>query len=138
MLFRSKNADPALASDVNQGDGDTNFRERGLISSRFDLLSELEASYKDFGLRVSGAAWNDVVYLRGNQNNTTNAFGPGTSAVNSTEVSGPNQFTPYARDVHGRKVEFLDAFVSGKLDLGGHAATLRLGQHTVVWGESLF
>lgn len=136
--YRLKDADPVLAGDVNQGDGDTNFRPRGLTSNRVDLLSELEGNYRQFGLRVSGAAWYDSVYSRSNRNNTAGAFGPGTSAVNSTEIAAATDFTPYTRKVHGRKAEVLDAFVSGRFDLGGHAATLRVGQHTVVWGETLF
>jgi hypothetical protein len=136
--YRLRDADPALASDPNQGDGDTNFRQRGLISNRLDLLSEVEGSFGAVGARVSGAAWYDTVYNRGNQNNTGGLFGPGTSLVNSTEVANANEFTPYTRATHGRKGELLDAFVSTKLDLGGHATTVRLGQHTVVWGETLF
>lgn len=131
-------ADPALASDVNLGDGDTNFRNKGLVSSRFDLLSELEGNYRGTGFRLSGAAWNDSRYLRANANNTAGAFGPGTHAVNSTEISAANQFSPYTRKTHGRDAELLDAFVSTRFDLDGHAATVRLGQHTVVWGESVF
>jgi hypothetical protein len=136
--YRLKNADPTLAGDVNLGDGDTNFGQRGLISNRLDLLSEAEATYKNFGLRLSGAGWYDAAYNRANSNNTSGAFGPGTSAVNSTEITSPTQFTPYTREVHGRKLEMLDAFVSAKMDIADHAATVRLGQHTVVWGESLF
>lgn len=136
--YRLHDADAALASDVNLGDGDTNFQRHGLISSRFDLLSELEGIYKNVGFRVSGAAWQDARYLRANANNTAGAFGPGTSAVNSTEISAPNQFSPYTRTTHGRDTELLDAFVSTKFDVAGHASTVRLGQHTVVWGESLF
>jgi hypothetical protein len=135
---RLKDADPALTNDPNQGDGDTNFRQKGLISSRFDLLSEIDAKYENFGLRLSGAAWSDAIYLRPNRNNTAGAFGPGTSAVNSSEISDPTQFTPYTRKTHGRNAEVLDAFVSAKLDLGGHAATVRLGQLTQLWGETLF
>jgi hypothetical protein len=135
---RLNDADPALAADPNQGDGDTNFRQAGLISSRWDLLSEVEATYKGLGLRVSAAAWQDALYLRENRNNTAGAFGPGTSAVNVSSLAAPNQFSQEARKVHGRNAEVLDAFVSGRLDIGGTPLTLRLGQHTVVWGESLF
>ncbi len=135
---RLQDADAALASDPNQGDGDTNFRKAGLISSRVDWLSELEAKYHGFGLRLSAAAWRDAVYLRGNRNNTAGVFGPGTSAVNSSQISSPTQFTPYVRKNHGRNAEVLDAFVSTRFELGGSAATVRLGQHTLQWGESLF
>lgn len=135
---RLHDADPALAGDPNQGDGDTNFRKSGLVSSRLDWLSELEAKYQGFGLRLSAAAWRDAVYLRDNHNNTAGVFGPGTSAVNSSEIASPTQFTPYVRKTHGRNEEVLDAFVSTRFELGGAAATVRLGQHTLQWGESLF
>lgn len=136
--YRLHDADSKLTSDVNQGDGDSNFRKRGLISNRIDLLSELEGSYKQFGFRVSGAGWYDTVYNRSNDNNTAGAFGPGTSAVNSTEISKPSEFTSYTRDTNGRNAELLDAFVSQRFDVAGHAATIRFGQHSLVWGESLF
>ncbi|MCK6401315.1 MAG: DUF1302 domain-containing protein [Sphaerotilus natans subsp. sulfidivorans] len=135
---RLSDADPALAGDPNQGDGDTNFRKAGLVSSRLDWLSEMEAKYKGFGLRVSGAAWRDGAYLRSNRNDTAGAFGPGTSAVNSSEIAAPTQFTPYVRKTHGRNGEILDAFVSAGFELGGKTGTVRLGQHTLQWGESLF
>jgi len=133
---RLHDADPVLAGDANLSDGDNNFASKGLVSSRFDLLSELEASSGAFGMRISGAAWYDSVYTRTNRN-------AAPLPVNSTEVilagaSAPNEFNAYTRKTHGRKAEFLDAFVSGRFDLGGHAATVRLGQHTVVWGETLF
>jgi hypothetical protein len=38
----------------------------------------------------------------------------------------------------GRKAELLDAFVFGKFQLGDKPATVRLGRHTLLWGESLF
>src|SRR4051812_40773098 len=49
----------------NEDDGDHNFR-KGLISSRFDLLGELDVTGPHFGGRVSGTAWHDSVYLRNN------------------------------------------------------------------------
>ncbi len=136
--YRLHDADSKLSSDVNLGDGDSNFRKSGLISNRIDLLSELEGSYKQYGFRLSGAGWYDTVYNRSNDNNTAGAFGPGTSAVNSNEISKPTEFTPYTRDTNGRDAELLDAFVTDRFDLGGHAATVRFGQHSLIWGESLF
>lgn len=71
--FRVRSVDPKVADDsigpqANTNDGDQNFG-KGLISNRLDLLSEFEFRYrKDFGFRVSGAAWYDDVYNRGNDN----------------------------------------------------------------------
>ena len=71
--YRLKNPSPALTQlhiavdpgTVNEDDGDHNFHS-GLISSRFDLLAELDVSGPRFGGPLSGSAWHDAVYLRGN------------------------------------------------------------------------
>ncbi len=113
-------------NNANQDDGDNNFN-RGLVSNRIDLLSEVDLSYRNWGARVSGAAWYDTVYSH-NTNNTS-----GTS--NHIPAS---EFPDETRKLMGRKAEFLDAFVFGRFDLGERTASVRLGRHTLLWGESLF
>ena len=114
------------ANNLNQDDGDNNF-SRGIVSNRLDLLSELDASYGNVGGRLSAAAWYDAYYNRGNQNTSFTAnHAPG------------NEFPTETRDIMGRKAELLDAFVFGKFQLGDRPATVRLGRHTLLWGESLF
>lgn len=135
---RLKDADSRLTSNVNEGDGDTNFRKAGWISNRLDLLSEIEGHYKDTGIRLSGAAWFDTIYNRRNQNNTAGAFGAGTNAVNTASGNDADKFSSYTSRVNGNNIELLDAFVSQKFDVAGHAATVRVGQHSVTWGETLF
>jgi len=113
-------------NNSNQDDGDNNFT-RGLISNRLDLFTELDASYGNVGGRLSGAAWYDAYYNRGNQN------------VSATANHVPrNEFPSETRDIMGRKAELLDAFVFGKFQLGDTPVTARLGRHTLLWGESLF
>jgi len=113
-------------NNINQDDGDNNFT-RGLISNRLDLFSELDASYRNVGGRISAAAWYDAVYNRDNQNASTT----------SNHVPS-NEFASETHDLMGRKAELLDAFVFGKFQLGDNPVTARLGRHTVLWGESLF
>jgi hypothetical protein len=145
LVYRTQKADPALVDSfrllvpgvpasafpqgLNLNAGNDNFRDRGVVSKRLDLLSELDAVYrKDFGLRLSGAAWYDGAY-RG----TTQATDP------MNGQSPMNAFTPGTRDLAGRKAEVLDAFVFGSWDLGpGRRLSLRLGQHALQYGESLF
>lgn len=132
--MRLKEANPALLGNPNSDDGDRNFRKGGLISSRFDLFSELDVVYeKRMGFRLSGAAWNDSVYLRSN----VNPGFAGGAVPNQTSVPY-NEFTRKTRDVHGRDAELLDAFVFGKFDLAGHSTTFRAGRHSLLWGESVF
>lgn len=133
--YRLKNPDQSVAGSpenlqVNVNDGDNNFR-RGFTSKRFDLLSEFEVKYKrDFGVRVSGAAWYDEVYNRKNDN-------PGTFGVNSRSAKY-NNFTTQTEKLHGRKAEFLDAFVWGNVDVGEKSVNLKAGRFTQLYGESLF
>jgi hypothetical protein len=120
----------ANRNTINLDDGDRNF-DKGLISNRFDLLSEADLSFKNnFGARVSAAAWYDTVYNRDNSNDA-----PGR--VNQTSVPF-NEFTDDTRRLHGRKAEFLDAFVFANGDIAGRPANVRLGRHTLLYGETLF
>lgn len=126
--FRVHDQKSKLISDPNADDGDRNFN-KGLISNRFDLFSELGMSYQDFGFRLSGAAWYDDVYNKSNDNGS-----PATVNHN-----GPyDHFSSETKDLAGHKAELLDAFVYGKGDIGGHQASFRLGKHTLLWGQSLF
>ncbi|MES2262648.1 MAG: DUF1302 domain-containing protein [Pseudomonadota bacterium] len=127
--FRLKERAAGLLVDANMDDGDRNFG-KGLISNRVDLLSELDLAYRNSGLRVTGAAWYDTVYNRDNDHDS-----PASASQAST---GYRQFTSATRDLHGRKAELLDAFVYTRADLGGMPASVRLGRHTVLYGESLF
>lgn len=126
---RVKEPSDKLTATVNEDDGDRNF-DRGLISNRVDLFSEADVSYKGFGARVSGAGWYDTVYNRSNDND---------SPATANSISVPfDEFTSDTETLHGRKAELLDAFVFGRFDLGESKATFRIGQHTLLWGESLF
>jgi hypothetical protein len=127
--YRLKDQSDTLIADANYDDGDRNF-DKGLVSNRFDWLSELEASLPFGGIRVSGATWYDFVYNSSNDNDS-----PLTN--NSTSVDH-DEFTDDTRDLHGRDVELLDAFAYGNLDLGNVGLTLRGGRFTQVYGETLF
>lgn len=127
--WRVKGQDAGLVDQVNANDGNLNF-DRGLISNRLDLLSELDVVYRNFGLRLSGAAWYDSVYMGHNDR-------PNDGTGNPVSVDY-DEFTSRARRIHGRRAELLDAFVFGRFDLADKPTTVRLGRHGQVWGESLF
>ena len=128
--WRVKNQSDKLTqgqTSLNLDDGDRNF-DKGLISSRLDLLSEFDISYQNVGARVSGAAWYDDVYNKETDNNAPDR-------INS--FSG-DSFPGDTRELHGRKAELLDAFIYGKGEMGGKAISGRIGQYAMQWGESLF
>jgi hypothetical protein len=149
--IRTEKADPALTDSFRQvptgapppapatfpfpqalnfNAGDQNFRKRGVVSQRLDLLSELDAVYKgDFGLRLSAAAW----YDRKLHQTTETVDDP---TIGQTPY---NQFPARTRKLAGEKAELLDAFVFGgwRFD-NGPKLTARLGRHALQYGESLF
>lgn len=121
--------DASTLSGANTDDGDRNFAT-GLISNRLDLLTEMDASYKHFGARVSAAGWYDTVYHQHNDNNSPDS---------ANALSVPyNQFTKDTRDIMGQYFELLDGFVYGKGQFGDMPVSFRLGKHTLLYGESLF
>jgi hypothetical protein len=131
--WRVRRQDPALLVNANSDDGDRNF-DRGLVSSRLDLFSELDLTWqKRLGARFSGAGNYDAVY---NTRNDNPGF-PGGAFPNQTSVRA-DEFTAATRKVHGRHAEVLDAFVFGKAELGDTMLSARAGRHALVWGESLF
>lgn len=128
---------------VNEDDGNNNFR-KGLISKRLDLLTEFDISGPNYGARLSGTAWYDGAYLGRTDYQGTplfaagNPLGPVVPTVNNLPTQGIDEFLPATRRQHGRDAELLDAFFYVKGEVGGMQTNLRVGKHTLQWGESLF
>ncbi len=144
-LYRLHGADPLLVNStrllvpgvaasafpqaLNFNAGDDNFRNKGWVSKRVDLLSEFDAVYRrEFGLRLSAAGWYDQ------------AYDGRTDAADVLNGQAPYHALPAAtRKLAGRKAEMLDAFLFGGWELSpGHKLSVRLGQHALVYGETLF
>jgi hypothetical protein len=109
------------------GDGDRNF-SKGIASRRIDLLSEFDITKNNSGARISAEAWYDDVYNNSNSNST------GQSHNLST---GANQFNSDTRTAVGNNAKLMDAFVYTKGEIGDMPASIRLGRHTVIYGETL-
>jgi hypothetical protein len=115
---------------LNFNAGDQNFQNTGIVSTRFDLLSEFDAVWRrDHGLRLSAAAWYDDKLHRK------------TDADNNPTIGQTpfDEFPEKTKKIAGRKGELLDAFVFGgwRFD-NGMKLTTRLGRHALQYGESLF
>ncbi|WP_434765938.1 DUF1302 domain-containing protein [Pseudomonas triticicola] len=130
--WRTQNPSSKLSEGqvaLNQDDGDRAFN-KGLISNRTDILSELDLSYQDFGARLSGAGWYDTEYQGNNDNND-----PARANARSVDY---DEFTDDTRHLHGGDAEILDAFVYWNGELADRATSVRAGRHGLIWGESLF
>lgn len=119
----------ALISDFNADDGNRNFGT-GLISNRLDILSEFSLSVGAAGLEVSGAAWYDDIYNRGTDNDSPATYNSSSAAY--------NHFPDAVEKLHGRDADLLDAYVYAGGEIYDVPVFIRVGRHTLLWGESLF
>jgi hypothetical protein len=135
---RAQGQDPNILNNSSYDDSDSKFKRGDIVTNRFDLLSEFDLIYKkSSGMRLSGAAWYDDAYHSSqvftNPVFTVPGFGDTSSAYPG------NTYTDYTKRWNrGPSGEILDAFVFSKFDLGSVPVNVKLGQHTIYWGESLF
>lgn len=129
--WRLQDQDAELVADPNLDDGDRNFDQGEMIFNRADLFTEFDVDYNGTGLRVSGAAWYDQVYNSSNDNDSP-------QTVNSYTVPY-NEFTDETQELHGKDAEIRDAFVYSDFNVTDEMwGVVRAGQHSLLYGESLF
>jgi len=130
---RTESRDNKIGNDVIADEGDYSFDKGDAVAKRVDLLTELDIVYKSrYGMRVSAAGWNDGAYGSDSKSNPNLPFRNIPSYVG-------NHYTNYVQRFYaGPSGELLDAFVFGTFDLGDVPLSLKAGQHTIYWGESLF
>ncbi len=110
------------------GDGDYNF-EKGIASSRLDWLTEFDVVHqRNKGFRISGTGWLDSVY-KGNSDNKT-------PFTHNTSVAA-DEFNSETEEAVGEDFRLMDAFAFYKGELGDMPASVRIGRHTVIYGETL-
>ena len=130
---RTESRDNKIGNDVIADEGDYSFDKGDAVAKRVDLLTELDIVYKSrYGMRVSAAGWNDGAYGSDSKSNPNLPFRNIPSYVG-------HEYTNYVQRFYaGPSGELLDAFVFGTFDLGDVPLSLKAGQHTIYWGESLF
>ena len=132
-LYRVQSPSTVLvsgATNENGNDGDANFRH-GIVGNTFEVLPVLDIKDQSFGMHFSGEYFLNTVYLQGNQNNQASTVNPITSSNTS--------FAQQTRTANGQNGRMLDAFVYDSWNFeGGQQFTLKAGQQTLFWGQSLF
>lgn len=127
---------PGGRGDVTVHQSDRKFAKAGdVVTSRLDLLSEFDYVYKEeTGFRISAAGWYDDAYR-----NASAEGDPALLAAGLNSFPNNSQYTnSIKRWNRGPSGEFLDAFVFTKFNMGDVPVNVKLGQHNIYWGESLF
>ncbi|MDX9698239.1 MAG: DUF1302 family protein [Rhodocyclaceae bacterium] len=129
--MRVEERDSKIARSPNADEGDAKFDQGDVITNRLDLLSELDVVYKRrHGMRISAAAWYDMAYNDVDVEKSPHVAGS-TSYFNDTYSSHTKRY------YRGPSGEILDAFVFSSFDVGNSPVNVKLGRHSVVWGEGL-
>jgi hypothetical protein len=117
-------------NNANGNDGDANLR-RGVVNNVFEVLPVLDIKNGQFGMHFSGEYFVNTVYLGTNNNNQTGSVNP--------IVAQETDFASQTRNANGYNGRLLDAFVYNSWNFGsGQEFTLKAGQQTLFWGQSLF
>jgi hypothetical protein len=131
--------DQNILNNANYDNSDSKFDRGSIVTNRIDVLSESDLVYrKRSGLRVSAALWYDQAYHSDAEITANPSFViPGLGDISAAYPD--NRYTGHTKHWNeGPSGEFLDAFVFTGFDLGDVAVNVKLGQHTIYWGESLF
>jgi Protein of unknown function (DUF1302) len=124
--------DRRILASPSYDESDAKFAKGHTVTNRLDLLSEVDLNYAGrFGARVSAAAWYDNAY------DNHGATSPAAGGVIPTSYFGNAYNDKVSRYVNGPSAEFLDAFAWTNFNLGEVPVNVKLGRHTVVWGEGL-
>ncbi|MDM9652822.1 DUF1302 domain-containing protein [Pseudomonas wenzhouensis] len=118
--------------DINTNDGNNNFGT-GLVSEVFKITTDLEASYRNYGVFIRGSAFYDT-QIMDKRNDYGDVYNPGPSQ----NYPKDNSFTRETRHKAGRDAQILDAYVYGNWDIANMPVSGRLGKQVFNWGEGLF
>ncbi|TEL39896.1 DUF1302 family protein [Pseudomonas aeruginosa] len=128
--MRAEGQDQRIMRNPSYDESDGKFDRGDIVTNRVDLLSEIDFSYrKDWGARLSAAAWYDHAY----RDDGVKSRVPGMD----TSYDNNRYSAEVKRYVHGPSGEILDAFVWGNFRLGNALTNVKLGRHTNYWGEGL-
>lgn len=152
---RAEGVNPQVAGNPNFDEGEVRFKRNEAVTSRIDWLPEVDILYKQkSGFRLSGNAWYDSAYdnrsrtASGNFNNFQDLGAVSNGALSGfAPVSVPygrlgsyvdNEYSERVKRFYHRGAELLDAFAFTRFEAGGTDISVKLGQHAVYWGESLY
>lgn len=127
---RTSSPASAYLNDINNDDATRNFKKGALVNNRASVLGEVRLKHDNVGFLMRGTGFYDDVYRSRNDNNspaTVNKIGPA------------NQFVSETRKRSGQDGRILDFYGYGNWVVGNDQhLSVKLGQHVVAWGESLF
>ncbi|MEC9356369.1 MAG: DUF1302 family protein [Pseudomonadota bacterium] len=130
--WRVEGINDDFANSATYDETETTFDKGDMVLNRIDVISEFDLVYKArHGFRVSASAWYDQAY-----DDKRPRVSP---ALEGTGSYVDDEYSAYTKRYHeGLSGELLDAFLFTGFDVGSTSVSVKAGQHTVFWGDSLF
>ncbi len=127
----------AVENDENSNDGLRSF-DGGFVSKALKLSSTLELKKDNFGLFVRGTAYYDDVLMNGNNKWADNNAADVAKGLGD-ETGTFSGWSDEVKKNQGRGAKLQEAYVYGSHTFsGGEVFTVRAGDQTLNWGETLF
>ncbi len=137
--WRTENRDKGLEANINGNDGNNNFDDGDMTSSKGTVILEVGGSRGDFSFFVRGDALYDYIY----EDNDSSMSRDNYLTYNGGRPQGGGldrgEFPGDTLDEHGTRVRLLDAFfVYNMQPLDDQYASIKAGRQVISWGASRF
>lgn len=129
----------AYAELINANDGDSNFDRGTMVQNKVSTVTEMDLSWRNFGLFARGRAYYDNVYDQNTDINNQNFLTYNNSTNFPNGDTNFKKFPDGTVDEHRDRIEMLDYFLyaSGAV-FDDHLFDIRLGSQVINWGEATF
>ncbi|MBS0467131.1 MAG: DUF1302 family protein, partial [Proteobacteria bacterium] len=127
---RTSSPSSVYLNDINNDDGTRNFKRGDLINNRASVLGEIKLKHDNIGFLARATGLYDTVYRGRNANDSPDTV---------NKIGAANEFVSATRKRSGQDARLLDFYGFGNWTVGNDQhLSVKLGQHVVAWGESMF
>ncbi|WP_422490486.1 DUF1302 domain-containing protein [Endozoicomonas sp. ALE010] len=125
------------SAEQNENDGDRSF-DKGFVSKALKLTSELDLKKDNYGFYGRATAFYDHVLMNGSNKWDSNNAKDVAKGLDD-EAGTFNGWSDEVKDNQGRGAKLQSAYLYGDWTFeGGQKLSLKLGDQTHNWGESIF
>ena len=136
--WRTENRDDDLEASANANDGNNNFDDGDMTSSKANVILEVDGAKGDFSFFVRADALYDYIYEDGDSSMSKDNYLTYNAGIPRGGDVDRGDFPDDTLDEHGTRVRLLDAFVRYGFELGDQGGSIKVGRQIITWGGSTF
>lgn len=137
--WRTENRDDGLEAAVNANDGNNNFDDGDMTSSKANIILEVGGAKGDFSFFIRADALYDYVYEDGDTSMSRENYLTYNAGTPQGGNVGRGDFPGDTLDEHGTRVRLLDAFAIYNFDAWGDmGGSVKAGRQIISFGGSRF